>query len=342
MSVGVTIGEQRVVVRDLNTNERCADGEIGEICVAGPSVAPGYWQQYEQTLATFQRGIGGETGQAFAGTGDLGFHHRGDLYVTGRLKDMIIIAGRNYYSEDIEYAVIGSRPELVPNGCAAFTVDAGDEERLVVVAEIERTHRKGDLDALLKGIREAIWLRHDLSPGAVLLVSPGSVPKTSSGKVRRGECRKRLGDGELTVLARWDADDCIAAATRGDAAANAPSNVPSSAPSSAPAPATATAPAAPAEKRRRPTRPAPLRRTPRKSSSSRTGCATTRARGSIREPSTSAAPSRRTSCSISATKGCSACRSIARTAASASRTAKCCRWCRNWPRSIRRSPSSSA
>ncbi|AIO84752.1 polyketide synthase [Burkholderia pseudomallei] len=248
VSVGVTIGEQRVVVRDLNTNERCADGEIGEICVAGPSVAPGYWQQYEQTLATFQRGIGGETGQAFAGTGDLGFHHRGDLYVTGRLKDMIIIAGRNYYSEDIEYAVIGSRPELVPNGCAAFTVDAGDEERLVVVAEIERTHRKGDLDALLKGIREAIWLRHDLSPGAVLLVSPGSVPKTSSGKVRRGECRKRLGDGELTVLARWDADDCIAAATRGDTAANAPSNVPSNVPSSAPASAAATAPAAPAEK----------------------------------------------------------------------------------------------
>ncbi|AOJ83200.1 AMP-dependent synthetase [Burkholderia savannae] len=226
VSVGVAIGEQRVVVRDLNTNERCADDEIGEICVAGESVAPGYWQQYEQTIATFQRGIGGEAGQEFAGTGDLGFHHRGDLYVTGRLKDMIIIAGRNYYSEDVEYAVIGSRPELVPNGCAAFTIDAGDEERLVVVAEIERTHRKGDLDALLKSIRESIWLRHDISPGAVLLVSPGSVPKTSSGKVRRSECRNRLRDGELTVLARWDADDRIADATRGAATPSASSASP--------------------------------------------------------------------------------------------------------------------
>ncbi|AJY39658.1 AMP-binding protein [Burkholderia humptydooensis] len=237
VSVGVPIGGQRVVVRDLNTNERCADDEIGEICVAGASVAPGYWQQYEQTLAAFQRGIGGEAGQDFAATGDLGFHHRGDLYVTGRLKDMIIIAGRNYYSEDIEYAVIGSRPELVPNGCAAFTVDAGDEERLVVVAEIERTHRKGDLDALLKGMREAIWLRHDISPGAVLLVSPGSVPKTSSGKVRRSECRKRLRDGELTVLARWDADDCVAEATQGGgAAASASSASPAAqAPCAAPA-----------------------------------------------------------------------------------------------------------
>ncbi|AJY31007.1 hypothetical protein BTM_4906 [Burkholderia thailandensis 34] len=242
VSVGVPIGEQRVVVRDLNTNERCADDEIGEICVAGASVAPGYWQQYEQTLATFQRGIGGEAGQEFAGTGDLGFYHRGDLYVTGRLKDMIIIAGRNYYSEDVEYAVIGSRPELVPNGCAAFTVDAGDEERLVVVAEIERTHRKGDLDALLKGIREAIWLRHDISPGAVLLVSPGSVPKTSSGKVRRGECRKRLRDGELTVLARWDADDLTAAATRGAAAAPASSTSPA-APASQASQASCAAPA---------------------------------------------------------------------------------------------------
>ncbi|AIO69295.1 AMP-binding protein [Burkholderia oklahomensis] len=223
VGVGVPIGGQRVVVRDLNTNERCADDAIGEICVAGKSVAPGYWQQYEQTIATFQRGIGGEAGQEFAGTGDLGFYHRGDLYVTGRLKDMIIIAGRNYYSEDVEYAVIGSRPELVPNGCAAFTIEADDEERLVVVAEIERTQRKGDLDALLKGIREVIWHRHDISPGSVLLVSPGSVPKTSSGKVRRSECRNRLRDGELTILARWDADDRMSDATRGAVAPTASS-----------------------------------------------------------------------------------------------------------------------
>ncbi|RQR47457.1 AMP-dependent synthetase [Burkholderia sp. Bp9126] len=206
VSVGGATGQQQVIVRDLKTNERCADRAIGEICVAGPSVAAGYWDLDEQTQSAFQHCLTGDQNEAFMRTGDLGFVHGDELYVTGRLKDMVILAGRNYYSEDIEHAVIVSVPELVPNGCAAFLDDHAGAERLVVVAEIERTQRKGNLDGLVKAIRNAIWNHLNIAPSAVMLVSPGSVPKTSSGKVRRSTCRAQLRDSTTKVLAQWDVD----------------------------------------------------------------------------------------------------------------------------------------
>ncbi|KWK81032.1 AMP-dependent synthetase [Burkholderia ubonensis] len=206
VSVGRPAGDQRVIVRDLQTNEHCVDGAIGEICVAGPSVAAGYWQLDEQTQSTFRHTLACDRDQAFMRTGDLGFMLDGELYVTGRLKDMVILAGRNYYSEDIEYALIVGVPELVPNGCAAFMDDQVDAERLIVVAEVERTQRKGNLDGFIDAIRQAIWNRLDIGPSAIVLVSPGSVPKTSSGKVRRSTCRTQLRDGELTILAQWDVE----------------------------------------------------------------------------------------------------------------------------------------
>ncbi|WP_423383165.1 AMP-binding protein [Burkholderia sp. LMG 32019] len=206
VSVGRTDGEQQVIVRDLETNARCDDRTIGEICVAGPSVAAGYWRLDEQTHATFTHTLAGDRDQAFMRTGDLGFILDDELYVTGRLKDMVILAGRNYYSEDIEYALIVGVPELVPNGCAAFMDDQVDAERLIVVAEVERTQRKGNLDSFIDAIREAIWNRLDIGPSRIVLVSPGSVPKTSSGKVRRSTCRTQLHDGALTILAQWDVE----------------------------------------------------------------------------------------------------------------------------------------
>ncbi|RQQ42577.1 AMP-binding protein [Burkholderia stagnalis] len=206
VSVGRPAGDQRVVVRDLETNARCDDRTIGEICVAGPSVAAGYWQLDEQTQSTFRHTLAGDRDQAFMRTGDLGFILDDELYVTGRLKDMVILAGRNYYSEDIEYALIVGVPELVPNGCAAFMDDQVDAERLIVVAEVERTQRKGNLDGFIDAIRQAIWNRLDIGPSRIVLVSPGSVPKTSSGKVRRSTCRTQLHDGALTILAQWDVD----------------------------------------------------------------------------------------------------------------------------------------
>ncbi|MGY4730728.1 AMP-binding protein [Burkholderia pyrrocinia] len=206
VSVGSPGGGQQVIVCDPHTTERCADRTIGEIWVAGDSVAAGYWNLDECTRSTFRCNAKGIGKQTYLRTGDLGFLRGDELYVTGRLKDMVILSGRNYYSEDIEYAVIADAQELVSNGCAAFTDDQVDAERLVVVAEVERTRRKGNLDGVISTIRKAIWNHLGISPSAIVLVSPGSVPKTSSGKVRRRACRTRLHDGTLAVLARWDVE----------------------------------------------------------------------------------------------------------------------------------------
>jgi acyl-CoA synthetase (AMP-forming)/AMP-acid ligase II/alkylation response protein AidB-like acyl-CoA dehydrogenase/acyl carrier protein len=203
VSVGIPAGEQRVVVRDPRTGTRCSEDTVGEVCVSGPSVAAGYWRQLERTADAFRSGVEGDAPGEFLRTGDLGFFHRGELYIAGRLKDMIIIAGRNYYSEDIEYTATSVHASLVPNGCAAFSIERDGEEQLVVVAEVERTQRKGDLDGTLQALQEAIWRRHDIAPAAIVLVLAGNVPKTSSGKVRRSECRSRLQHDELSILAQY-------------------------------------------------------------------------------------------------------------------------------------------
>ena len=206
VSVGSPGNGQQVIVCDPHTTERCGDRAIGEIWVSGPSVAAGYWDLDEHTASTFRCDSKGGGMQRYLRTGDLGFLRGDELYVTGRLKDMVILSGCNYYSEDIEYAVIAGAQELVPNGCAAFTGDEVDAERLIVVAEVERTRRKSNLNDVINTIRKAIWNHLGISASAIALVSPGSVPKTSSGKVRRSECRIRLRDGALTVLARWDVE----------------------------------------------------------------------------------------------------------------------------------------
>nr|WP_310136861.1 AMP-binding protein [Burkholderia ambifaria] len=206
VSVGSTGGDQEVIVCDPHTTERCADRTIGEIWVAGPSVTVGYWNLDESTRTTFWSDANHVGSKTYLRTGDLGFLRGDELYVTGRLKDMIILSGRNYYPEDIEYAVIAGSQALVPNGCAAFTDDRGDTERLIVVAEVERTRRKSNLNDVINTIRKAIWNHLGISASAIALVSPGSVPKTSSGKVRRRACRAGLNDGTLTVLARWDVE----------------------------------------------------------------------------------------------------------------------------------------
>ena len=206
VSVGTPGGGQQVVVCDPHTTERCGDRTIGEIWVSGGSVAAGYWDLDEHTASTFRCDSKGAEPQTYLRTGDLGFLRGDELYVTGRLKDLIILSGRNYYSEDIEYAVIAGAQELVPNGCAAFTDDEVDAERLIVVAEVERTRRKSNLNDVINTIRKAIWNHLGISASAIALVSPGSVPKTSSGKVRRRACRVRLREGALTVLARWDVE----------------------------------------------------------------------------------------------------------------------------------------
>ena len=174
-------GQPVVPVRivDPSSGTPCAPGVIGEIEVAGPSVARGYWNQPVLSSQTF-----GE----FLRTGDLGFLLDGELFVTGRLKDLIIIDGTNHYPQDIERTVGASHPALDAGDCAAFAVEVDGREALVVVAAVQSAARQS-LDDVHRAIRAAIAEQHDLRIHDLRLVKRGDIPKTASGKVRRAACR---------------------------------------------------------------------------------------------------------------------------------------------------------
>ena len=140
---------------------------------------------------------------AFLRTGDLGFLWEGELYISGRLKDLIIIRGANHYPQDIELTVEKSHPALQSSGGAAFSVEIEGHEQLVVLQEVNRQSRHGDLSEAIQAIRMAISENHDLQVYEILLIRPLTAPKTSSGKIQRHACKKAYLDGSLEVLDRW-------------------------------------------------------------------------------------------------------------------------------------------
>ena len=169
--------------------------------MSSPSVALGYWNRPEETERTFYARLADSSPRPYLRTGDLGFLSDGQLFVTGRLKDLIIIRGRNHYPQDIEKTVERSHPALRPNSWAAFSVKDG-QERLVVVQEME-PRRQASTNEVIKAIRRAVAENHEVNVSAVVLVKAGSVPKTSSGKVQRGTCRSLFSDGLLKAVAEW-------------------------------------------------------------------------------------------------------------------------------------------
>ncbi|HEX6287552.1 MAG TPA: amino acid adenylation domain-containing protein, partial [Herpetosiphonaceae bacterium] len=182
--------DQTLAIVEPTTRQRCAPDQVGEIWVAGPSVAQGYWNQPAETEYTF-RAYTADTGEGpFLRTGDLGFVRDGELFVTGRLKDLIIIRGRNHYPQDIELTVERSHPALRPGCGAAFALNKDCEERLVVVQEVEREHRNTPIDEMAAAIRKAVADAHELQVYGVVLLKPGGVPKTSSGKIQRSAARQ--------------------------------------------------------------------------------------------------------------------------------------------------------
>jgi acyl-CoA synthetase (AMP-forming)/AMP-acid ligase II len=169
----------------------------GEIWVAGPSVARGYWNRPHETEATFGGRLATTGEGPFLRTGDLGFVRDGELFVAGRVKDLIIIRGRNHYPDDIEWTVAHSHPSLRAGSGGAFSVVSDGEEQLVVVHEIDRQDREPDLDAIGDAIRCAVMESHDLRVASVLLVRPGKLPRTTSGKIQRFACRNGYLSGTL-------------------------------------------------------------------------------------------------------------------------------------------------
>ncbi|MFJ7209119.1 amino acid adenylation domain-containing protein [Streptomyces sp. NPDC098789] len=213
VSSGRPDDSQRLEIVDPVTRRVLPAGEIGEIWLAGPSVAQGYWNRPEHTAATFGARLatdatGGEpTGPAtdedpaFLRTGDLGLLHEGELYVTGRLKDLIIVRGRNHYPQDIEQSVSAVHPALRANCGAAVQVELAGTAELVIVQEVSRDHQDGDLSALARAVREAVAEAHGIRPAAVVLIRAATLPRTSSGKVQRHVCAASYREGDLTALA---------------------------------------------------------------------------------------------------------------------------------------------
>jgi acyl transferase domain-containing protein/acyl-CoA synthetase (AMP-forming)/AMP-acid ligase II/NADPH:quinone reductase-like Zn-dependent oxidoreductase/acyl carrier protein len=191
----------KVAIVDPETLAPCALDRVGEIWVSGPSVARGYWRKPAETDETFGAHLA--TGEGpFLRTGDLGFLDRGQLFVTGRLKDLIIIRGSNHYPQDLEHTVERSHRALRPACGAAFSMDVDGAERLVIVQEV-KDRASVPYEDVVAAIRRALTESHEVHPDAVILIEPRSIPRTSSGKIQRYACREAFLAGTLDVVHEW-------------------------------------------------------------------------------------------------------------------------------------------
>ncbi|QMT61114.1 fatty acyl-AMP ligase [Legionella sp. PC997] len=196
---------QTVKIVDPDTRTLCNNDQIGEIWVHSASVAQGYWQQDEETQHTFHGEIVNDpTNQLYLRTGDLGFVHEGELYVTGRIKDLIILYGKNHYPQDIEYTLLHSQVDVFLGKCAAFVIQREHEYELTVMCEVKnRCMSSEEHDDLFNTIFELIYQTHQLEIHNIILIPLKAMPHTTSGKVRRNFCRKHLLDKTLPIIASW-------------------------------------------------------------------------------------------------------------------------------------------
>ncbi|HCU23862.1 MAG TPA: non-ribosomal peptide synthetase, partial [Deltaproteobacteria bacterium] len=234
---GESLGDQKILIVNPDTSLACPAGAEGEIWVCGPSVAQGYWRQPKATREVFQAHLKDTKEGPFLRTGDLGFLKKGELFLTGRIKDVIIIHGQNHYPQDIEESVQKSSPGLRPGCGAAFSVPVEGEEKLVVVQEVDRRYYERrlkqhhvdvgdrrrsdrrqtkvepghdpelrqafDSEQVIGAMTQAISEEHELQPYAVVLVKPGTIPKTSSGKIQRHACKQEFLSHKLETIEEW-------------------------------------------------------------------------------------------------------------------------------------------
>ena len=201
VSSGVVGHTGEVAVVDTDTGTICAPGTIGEIWVCGPSVAQGYWSKPEQTQQTFAGYLSSGSGP-WLRTGDLGAMLNNQLYVTGRIKDVLIVRGLNHYPHDIELSVGSCHEELDPDRVAAFSVERGAREAIVVAAEC---HKRALREQVFEAVRRALVEGHDIAADEIVLIALGAVPRTSSGKLRRFAYRDAWLANTLPVWGRWQA-----------------------------------------------------------------------------------------------------------------------------------------
>jgi acyl-CoA synthetase (AMP-forming)/AMP-acid ligase II/acyl carrier protein len=209
--------DTKVKIVDPESCIPCRNDEVGEIWLAGASVAQGYWQKIEASRRDFQAYLADRGESQFLRTGDLGFLHDGELFITGRIKDLIIMRGRNYYSQDIERTVEQCHPCLRAHCIAAFAFEAGDTEHLAIAAEVERSYLREltgqkvsssnskplQVSTVVNAIRRAVLREHEITISAVLLLKTGSIPKTSSGKIQHYACRDGFLSNNLNIISCW-------------------------------------------------------------------------------------------------------------------------------------------
>ena len=216
---GRTWLDQKAIIVDPQSLTQCSSDRVGEIWVSGSGVGKGYWQQPEETENTFNAYLAdtkeGRATQAseldsevaplpFLRTGDLGFIENGELYITGRLKEVMIFWGRYCYPQHVEKTVQDSHPALRPNCGAAFSIDVGTTERLVITQEVERSYlRSLNVEEIVEAVCKSVAQHHEVEVYAISLLKTGSIPKTSSGKIQRRGCRGKFLSGDLKIVAQW-------------------------------------------------------------------------------------------------------------------------------------------
>jgi acyl-CoA synthetase (AMP-forming)/AMP-acid ligase II/acyl carrier protein len=199
-SCGSSPSGQTVLLVDPGTRDECPPDRVGEIWVAGSSVALGYWNRPSETMETFQAYLPASRKGPFLRTGDLGFTLENELFIVGRLKDLIVIRGRNYMPGDLEQSAETSHPSIQHGGCAAFSVESTQGEHLVLVVELERQQRHADFESVASAIRGQISAVYGLETYAIVVLRPGGLPRTSSGKVQHSLCRQRYLDDSLEAV----------------------------------------------------------------------------------------------------------------------------------------------
>jgi acyl-CoA synthetase (AMP-forming)/AMP-acid ligase II len=199
VSSGQNLSNQTIRIVNVKTLIPCPGDEVGEIWVSGPSVGRAYWNKPEETKFTFGARLSNSNEGPFLRTGDLGFLHEGELYITGRIKNLIIQGGKNHYPHDIERIVESSHPAIRPAGCAVFSISNSESEDIIVVVEI--LHRlKVKTEEVLAAIRNAVSIHHGLQVYDIRITRPGGIPRTTSGKIRHSLCKKEYMNGNLKEL----------------------------------------------------------------------------------------------------------------------------------------------
>lgn len=197
---------QAIKIVNPTTRKECKELEVGEIWVNDPSMAKGYWKQKKETKETFHAVLRNQKHPLYLRTGDLGFLYKGELYVTGRIKEIIILAGKNHYPSDIEMTLTTEYPDITTGYMSAFSVTENDEEQLIILIGKAKSFNPVDFNVFCQNMASTLFQHHHITPQKILLVKPSDILKTSSGKIRHLACKAAFLNRKLQVLSAWTTD----------------------------------------------------------------------------------------------------------------------------------------